>query len=442
MRDNKILFYTEKYSPFIIFFSLMLFIHFFMGFFGDDIIHSQVLNKYSMLEYSFVQYNHGSSRFIIDVIGAFFSSINMYFWALFDSFLFTVGAFYVIKVINKKENKNIIILGILLFLIYPFAQMSSAGWVATTMTYLWPFALGMVSFIPLINERNGEETTPLVYLISIVSLLYAANKDQNCVILVGVHVLYLISSILNKRGISMYNIIALIISVISFVLILKCPGSANRVAMEISTWYPAYANFGILQKIYLGTVPTFGILIKDKFLLAIFYSLLSICAAAKIDNKHLKYFFYFNVLFILLLTVFSPFLTNLFPHIQKIFDVFAYQGIPNLSNYAIMAIIICIYLLVNSCIMLYVICDKNIFPGLLFLLGFASRFVMGFSPTIFASSERTMFTFYMVIILLSLMVINKLYEFDVINEHSEFVINAIFIVLAVYNYIDLFVYLS
>ena len=60
--------------------------------------------------------------------------------------------------------------------------------------------------------------------------------------------------------------------------------------------------------------------------------------------------------------------------------------------------------------------DKKIFPLILFCAGFISRFIMGFSPEVFSSGARTAFYFYMILIMLILMLINKLYNENIINK--------------------------
>ena len=47
---------------------------------------------------------------------------------------------------------------------------------------------------------------------------------------------------------------------------------------------------------------------------------------------------------------------------------------------------------------------KNTLPSLIFLIGFASRMIMGFSPTVFASSIRTLIFFEFAMLIITLLI--------------------------------------
>ena len=150
---KKISQYIEIYYPYLIFFILILFLHLLTGFYADDVTFSNVLSKWSLLGYLKYRYLNWDSRIIQDAALVIFSNIDRIIWKILDSIIYTLGAYYTIKIVNKENNKQIIIFGILLFLMYSFYELGSAGWIATTLTYLWSFSLGMISFIPLINEK-------------------------------------------------------------------------------------------------------------------------------------------------------------------------------------------------------------------------------------------------------------------------------------------------
>ena len=183
--------------------------------------------------------------------------------------------------------------------------MASAGWIATTLNYSWCFIFAMISFIPLINELNGKKTNIFIYIISILSLIYAVNQEQSCLLILGINALYLIYCIIKKQKIIRFNILIVIISALSLTIILTCPGNAERVIAETGRFYAEYVNFGIIEKLYLGTIPTIGIFLKDKVLFTVFYIILSISALLKTKNKYLKYVLYFNIILILYLVLFT-----------------------------------------------------------------------------------------------------------------------------------------
>ena len=453
------------YYPIIVFFILMLGLHLIMGFLGDDVKYAKVLANHNLLDYMNIRYNEWSSRVIIESLLVILAKQNLLVWKVLDTILYTIGVYLVIKFVNKNNDKNIIYLGVLLFLMYPFFDMAGAGWISTTLNYSWCFVFAMIAFIPLINKINGKKTSKIVYVFSFLSLLYAVNQEQSCGIIFGLNVLYLINCKINNKEIDRYNLLVILISTLSLIMILTCPGNAQRVITETARYYVGYENLGIVQKLYLGTIPTVGILLKDKVLFTVFYIILSICALIKSKNKYLKYIFYFNILLIIVLVLFktlidlssiqeyvkiaNPLVTgiltslnsipNYIPILRDAINVFAFKGIPSLNASAILAILISIYLLLSSgWMLLKTFGSKYLTPLILFIAGFMSRLVVGFSPTIFASGSRTAFFFYITIITVTLMLIKKLYDDGNINEVWNRRIKIIFTIIGLLTFMGVF----
>lgn len=461
--------FIKNNLPIIGFFLLMLALHMIMGFLGDDVGYSKILSKRSLIDFLSLRYFEWSSRLVIDAFVVILSRENFIVWKILDSILYTLGVYLLIKFINKDNNKHITLFGVLLFLMYPFFDMAGAGWISTTLNYSWCFIFAMISFIPLINELNGKKTNIIIYIISIFSLIYAVNQEQSCLLILGINALYLIYCIIKKQTISKFNVLIVIISALSLIMILTCPGNAERVITETARYYAEYAKLGIIEKLYLGTIPTIGILLKDKVLFTVFYIILSASALLKTKNKYLKYVLYFNIIFILFLVFFKtlidissipkylniglmhkPIVTSVLssldsitksiPIINNTINIFAYKGIPNLlTPSAILAILISIYLILSSCWMIFKTFGKEqLFPLILFIAGFMSRLAVGFSPTIFESGSRTAFFFYMTIIAVTLMLMKKMYDENAINKSLEKRITIIFAILGLFTYIAVF----
>ena len=60
---------------------------------------------------------------------------------------------------NKKEMLG---LGLALIFIYPLDRMQSAGWGATTVNYIWPFAMAMFACIGLKKIWNKEKISKIL----------------------------------------------------------------------------------------------------------------------------------------------------------------------------------------------------------------------------------------------------------------------------------------
>ena len=462
----------KKYSPFILFAALLLILHLIMGFNGDDTKYAKVLSNQTLVDYLHYRYYNWSSRLIIDGILVILARLDMIIWKILDVIIYTVGVYYIIKLVNKNYSKKIAYLGVLLFLMYPFYEMASAGWISTTLNYSWCFAFGMISFIPLIYEAHGEKVNKYIYIISFLALLYAANQEQSGALVFGFNLLYLLNSIINKKSINKFNLMATAVALISLIFILTAPGNSIRFAHEAAFWYPEFVNFTIIEKSYLGLVTTFGTLIEQKIIFPLFYIILSVYAIIKSNNKYLKYFCYFNIFLILFITIFNAFIdisildssvkslgsfSNVIkssplivipkmfkqivgatPYLTETLKLFTYEGVPALNINSISVVIISLYLLISSCIMLVKAFPKNLFPVFIFLGGFISRFIVGFSPVVFPSGARVTIFFYFALIALILMIVKKLYDENAIPTKWQSILEKTFLILGILNYLIVF----
>lgn len=463
---------VKKYFPFFLFIVLMIILHLVMGVNGDDIKYAKILNNQTVIDYVNYRYFNWSSRLIIDTLLALLARQNMIIWKILDIIIYTCGVYYIIRLVDKNFSKKITYLGIFLFLMYPFYEMASAGWIATTLNYSWCFAFGMISFIPLIYESQGEKVNGYMYIISFLALLYATNQEQSGALILGFNLLYLINSLINKKRVNRFNVLAILVSAISLVFILSCPGNEIRFAHEVSYWYPQFANFTIIDKSYLGLVTTFGNLIEQKVIFPLFYIILSVCVVTSTKNRYLKYFCYFNIFLILFITIFNAFIdisvletslkslgnvpsaikssplmaipqvfklfVNAVPFITDVIKLFTYEGLPKLGMNSIAVVIISLYLLISSCIMLVRAFPKKWLPLFIFLGGFVSRFIVGFSPVIFPSGARVTIFFYIALITITLMIIKKFYDEKLLPSRGEFILEKAILIIGALNYLIVF----
>ena len=429
----------SKYLPFVILFILMLILHAFIGLSNDDLYYKEQLDNMSLIDCLTLRYNTWSSRMIIETILLFIARIDINIWRIFDSLIYVLGCFVILKLVNKKDKKIINYIGCLLFLLYPFYDMSSAGFISTTLNYLWCFSLGVLSFLPIINYEQKKKNGKFIYIISSLSLFYAVNQEQMCAIVFGFNLLYLIYKIYKKERVNKYNIFCLIVCIASLIFIFTCPGNALRNVNEAKTWFEEYASYNIFDKIYLGVVPTINILLNNKIIIFFVFLILSSAVYIYSDKQFDKFLSLINVIVISSVTVLKPILLAIFPNINYIFEIFNLQAVPSLNKVSIFVFVVSIILVVDIAYMLYIIFKKkNLLPLFIFLAGFMSRFIIGFSPTIFASRERTAIFIYMSLIIVSLFVITKLYEDKKITRKNILIFTCFLLCFALFNYLDIF----
>ncbi len=432
----------NKYFPFFLLFLILLILHVFMNFGGDDLWFGKQLEKLSLPSYLQMRYQTWSSRVIIESILVFITKFDIFIWRILDCLLYTLACFVSVKLVNRKGKREINYLGCCLFLIYPYYEMSSAGWGATTLNYMWCFSFGMLSFLPLIYKEYSKKIPKWLYVIAGVGLLYATNQEQMCALVLGFNFLYFIRKAYRKEKLNSYNVICLGLSLISLIFILTCPGNNIRTLSEITKWYPAFADFNLLHKVYLGVVPTMGVLLNNKVVLGVTFMLLSLGTFLYGKKSITKGLAIFNFSLILGLTFFEVNLIQVFPFLKNIISIFQYQGIPSFDKVSVFAFIFSIVLVIDMVFMLLVIFKgKQWLPIFVLLAGFASRFLIGFSPTIFVSGARTAFFLYMSLLIVGMFVLVKMYEDKKISQNYNLLLKSILTLLAFAVLINTFVYI-
>mgnify|MGYP005773661217 FL=1 len=280
--------------------------------------------------------------------------------------------------------------------IYPLPILYEAGAIATTLNYLWPFAAGLFPVVPVVRRFFGRKTGTARCLSSIPFLIFACFQEILCALLCIVFLAALLWQWFAERSISVYAGGCLAVCVAMVVLILVCPGNAARTAQETATWLPAYAEVtGLFAKLELG----FSSMAKYLFLsFNPFVSLFCLALALSVqfgDNKILHHLigwvpFVFTTVFGLV----GERTGSLFGAVAWLRASVGELGTGFSVKAPLTMLPDLLFALVLACILLalhFVIRDPKRYWFCFFLLalGAASRMALGFSPTVWASGERT-----------------------------------------------------
>ncbi len=358
---------------------------------GDDVYYLNVFSAagFDPVSFSVARYLTWSSRTLIE--GAMLAAILMppILWKLIDTLLIVVIAVFLSKLLLRDENRrqgNVVIATLMLML--PFYIMNSAGWIATTLNYLWPLALGLVALYPLRKIADGEKLRGYEYVIYTACLLFAANQEQMCAVLVAVYAVFVIRMVAKKKC-SAYMIVQLMLCILSLVYILACPGNGDREAAEATKWYPEFLSLTLPEKIRLGFLAGF----KDLFLmqyLPVFAFALVLCMLVwkKRRQAVARLVALIPPIGVCAMFALRPFAE---PECPALYDLFY------LNNWfdagaampLLMGMIVTAAALFASVWLLYGKGGKAFFMAGILVLGFASKAAVCLSPTVWASGQRT-----------------------------------------------------
>ncbi len=365
---------------------------------ADDVVYASRLDELGYLGASIEHYKRWSSRIIIELFLMFFSKHFM-LWKLLNSTIMLGIVVLLCKYVFEKINVKNLLLVCSIYCLIPLTVMGETGWRATTLNYQWPVAFSLLTFYPFFQLLRGEEINRKIYWVSIPLLIFLTNQEQvnaYFFVLTSIVSLYLIVNGRYNYKLSVFSIISLAELIFS----LTTPGNALRAAHEINKWFPEYKNFNFLNKLDLG-ISSFGkpffLDMNILFLLLFFLNLI-----IYFGNTMGQSFTYVNGNKRAMIWSSSN-LNNLFTELGTKLSLF-YPG-TWIATLVVLALLLCLI------VGIYLSFDNkktSIFLVILMIMGFCSRLIMGFSPTVWASGMRTYYILYVVIAILVLMAVKEL----------------------------------
>ena len=378
----------------------------------DDKTFIDNIASNSIISYVGPRYFWWTSRTIIEFTLCLVLKTSKYLWILLEALMVTLAGYSISKLFikdNKKEN-NIMLL--FMILVYPLDVMNSAGWAATTTNYMWPLALGLFSLIPIRKIWDGEKIKFWQYPLYTLALLYACNQEQTCAIIVCLYLLFTVITTIRDKKLHPYLLIQTLFTIASLIFILTCPGNYERQASEISENFKDIGMLSTLDKLGLGFTANFSeIFTKGDLVFLMFTGLIYVYIMTNYKDKLYRVVAAIPFLSILVSYYFRRLTEKFFPFINLFFDEFGTKDVKltaaNCNNlFNVLPIVFSLGITICIVLSLLLIFKKlkNNVALLIFLAGLASRVMMGFSPTVFVSGERTRIYFDFAMIIVSLLV--------------------------------------
>lgn len=418
----------------MIFFTLLIFFFFSdKTQWGDDVIFKTYLDNSTLHHYLTERYNIWSSRILIETVLISIVKANTYLWRVITTILVTVIVECVISLfVSEKNRKYSFIAYLLAILTIPVITLCDAGWFATTINYLWPFAAFMTLMIIVKKMFCNEKTNGFENAQAIVLTLFASNAEPIVLSIVCIlALLFFYKKYETKKSIKelaketnkLYFII-LCVSFIELLFTLLAPGNANRVIYETSNWYPEFANFNIIDKIKLGIVSTMPFFYANKIALSnvgyptnFIILILMLFTCIKLwDTRNKKILCLQSLgILIVLYNQFYIVMDGFGKQLDSSWYILANFKIGTKSDIGsgLLYLEIFIYLVtfVSLIIGVYNALGKKknaLLACVILLAGICTRLIMGFSPTVYASGVRTFLLSEISFLIVAIMVINEL----------------------------------
>jgi len=408
----------REYFPFILLGFMVLIMHLLMtGGWGDDDGFSKVKLDNTLLDYLVNEYFTWSSRGIIELCAVLFSKLNFLIWSIFNTIIYTSIGVMLSKLLVKNNNRemNYFIAGMMI--IYPFYHMATAGWVATCANYLYPFVCLIYCLLTIKKFFENKKILWYEYLFYAIALLYASSMQQVAVIMTMLFAFLAVYIIANKLSYHHIISISLIVNVAQAINAIICPGNKLRTLEESVRYFPMFAEFTLFDKLNIGFYTTMiSFLTSFDAIFLMFISLLFLTIMFKYRDYKLGFV---AIIPFLIWLIFMPIRAllkspygNLISEnkfasfIVDVIKIGYIESIPSETLWLSLALLIISLLILYSVIRAF---DKPETMAVLFILvtGFISRVLMGFSPTVYASSYRTFIFMYFSLIIALIILLNK-----------------------------------
>lgn len=346
-----------------------------------------------------------------------FFSTHFTLWKILNSMVMFGTVIMLCKyVFGKLQPKNLIMV-CSIFCLIPLTVMGETGWVATTLNYQWPAAFSLLAFYPFFQLLKEKNLNTKIYWVALPFLLFLANQEQ--INLCFFTLTSIVSVYLWLKG--KYDFRLLVYSIISFLGILfflTTPGNSIRAVHEVNKWFPQYKDFSLIHKLDLG-ISSFGkpFFLDTNILFLLLFALIFVLTYFKCQNYYVKLLTALPI-FLNLIIYFGRTMITGFTNVRgngrsmiwnssNLEKLFTNTGTKLSVHFPGTWIATLLVLGLLVCLLLGIYLSFNnsktaVFLMLLMLMGFFSRVVMGFSPTVWASGMRTYYILYVVAALIVL----------------------------------------
>lgn len=296
---------------------------------------------------------HWTSRILINPI--MYSSTTLlpkWLYSLITAGLLVVILYY----LTRKLAGYRYYLAILACWLFPLAEVGTAGYIATAVTYLYP--IGFLTLGLLLYQRHK------IRWLSLICFLLAFNNEQFC-LLAGIYLVYYVWKHSSK------SLLWIIIPwLFNFVLAALAPGNQARKLSETKRWLPAFAHYNVLDKLDVGLITT-----VQHYLFSISIIVIVLSVFLLLINQRC---------WVAWLPLSVVLMTSLLVCLAKNPSHWATTINPGLSKVVLATCLLALVWLIST---MYLIHNWNL--NALLIAGLLSRVALGFSPTIYASSTRT-----------------------------------------------------
>jgi hypothetical protein len=367
----------------------------------DDLYFSQILDHTGLMPWLQSRYFTWSSRLLLEATLVLVLRLSIIIWITLDigMILMLFSSLQQLLAPNKQLREGMTLA--LLVCMYPFFHMGSAGWVTTTVIYLWPLSLAAYALGGMARWLRGERIPWYRWLLYGASAVYGCNNELIAMMVLAVGVAVLLRAVHDKKNL-VVPLLGIVLSVVSLAFVLTAPGNSIRIASETLSWMPDFPAISLFSKIRIGIVSTMEHFVSIPNAVLFLFLLLIVIHVFRENNSFKKRAV--SALPLLIQVAYGAYFA-----VEKLFFTKNINySIPEIMPASISGMILQGLLMASFAVMIlciafslsWILRDKyKLIPYLLVLgAGLATRLSLSFSPTVLASGTRTYMLIYFVLL--------------------------------------------
>ena len=396
-------------------------IHIPMSYISDDAVKISNNINLSVVELAKMYWNNAySGRYFIDTLGDVLFKIPINLWKAFDILVYLLIVVFLNVIFDVSDKNKPLVCG--LMLLFPVSLMQSAGYISTSVNYLYPVLCILIVAWSCKNIILSGKSM-LLLLLLVIPILYLTNSDQAAVMLIALCVAIIIMLLMNYKMInkSIYTRaiitmpIVLTEGVLGYLIYWIAPGHRSRATLTGGSWsYPGFENWNLFTKIYRGYSSTVANVMMQYVGVYVFLTfLLFVLCIAKEKALYKK------------IIISVPFFFSIFELVTK-YKYFVYSGDNMYGLYDMYLVsegkkyglVLMGSIFIVGCL-IYGVCELvdntnlKIMTILIFLFGCGTRLIMGLSNTLFGSGTRTFTMMIFSLIVCTIILLKELDKLDI-----------------------------
>lgn len=365
------------------------------------------------ISYGIDRWFNWSSRLLIENACNFFSK-HLTLWTLITIITGAVLFWSIGRILNHKRIYQSVIL-FSVFLTVNLSILSTAGVFATTINYLWPLACFAFVVAGVLRPFESKRMRQVFSVAMVPLFIFAVCSEQIAMLGVFFFAGCVIYYKLNRKKIPKKIWLLLALSILGVINTLVSPGNAHRTELEANNRWSEFSTLSLKKKIVIGVVATMSRLFFAPQLPIVLLVLLIGVTAIKWKNIQAFASILPSVTLLYLFNFSETFSTvivneNHFKTLKTAALGFNQFNLPESHQMRIYFVIFAVLIIsiLSSILFLYGRSRKMVIIVASLLGGGAVSLAVSLSPTLFASSTRTLYPLLIIVVGIVTMMLDEI----------------------------------